>query len=60
MSYELAFKAVHIRVGFVGIPAAPFSGNETEGAPGVPQAVVKLHTSPLAESLQLFLAMIFQ
>jgi hypothetical protein len=36
------------------------SGDEAEGAPGTPQAVVKLHTAPLAESPQLFLATIFQ
>jgi hypothetical protein len=31
-----------------------------EGVPGVAQAVVKLHTDPVAEPPQLFLATIFQ
>ena len=49
-----------VNVGFVDIPAAPSNGDEMEGAPGVPQAVVKLQTDPGVELPQLFLATIFQ
>ena len=53
--------AVHVNVELIGTFVAPFEGEGFEGAEGdghVP--VVKFHTGPAEELLQVFLATIFQ
>jgi hypothetical protein len=44
----------------VDTPVAPFDGVGAAGVPDATQAVVKLHTDPVVDPPQLFLATIFQ
>jgi hypothetical protein len=51
---------VQLNDGLVDIPVAPFAGEGLDGVPSVAHAVAKLHTAPVEEPPQLFLATIFQ
>jgi hypothetical protein len=51
---------LQLNVELVDTPVAPFDGDGLEGVPRVAHTVVKLHTDPVAEPPQSFLATIFQ